>query len=1429
MGSIDLSNRPFEGYTLSKIIDHNVGLFPIASTQMIKMPGAPDDDGLTIGDGAATGALSYIMPIGFTFKFNGTEYTQFLACSSGWAALIDPSTTFSSSHVVDNVSDNTTIKQTFSSNSVLLCPWFDCVFNTCNDLSKFPVYVAPSYVQDILHGFKRPPFGYDQVDYAVKYANTIAVTGERCLVIRWSSFTRSTDETVGLTTIATIKYEVVLYENGRIEFRYVPRTAINSAASSDPTNGEGATIGVFCNANGWNFRDFAVGLGHPSDTTRQLYEFGGAVYTASFADAIYAQETTTPYVSSLYACDISSVITGSGFANRHANWPGQTSNGCIMSFDPPIARRKILPRKEVRELDVKRTYPTIARTGDARLGTGAMTFDDRRTLNYTASIVDYPSTLPRSYASTEPGVVDRLNVYGNFSISSSVSRHITEQYIANEPRTFVSPFNDASHPEQSQIGEFFSGSSVDLFTDALKQPLSAKTQVQIELPLHYALTMPTTQSSMFYYNVATKGWLLPKNSGEGADIIDPTLALSSGTTYDDTGRFWPEDARGFGPIGNTVVSGTYTGSIGVGWQSDSIFGFDEEHPFDVAQQAEALMKNFGKSAQNNPNYVATDDEQFVLPINQPFLVEKVTFEMPFSAGSGWLNDKTSSTTPTMFYTGFDSYGCQPYAFDFAGPAITIALYNQVSGNLTGRNVSAQYDAISRDLITSGTIIPAGDNSKNVIIRETNLNHIEGNLTTYLFAPEGFLSFGVTPATVITSSEGTFTGSVTVNTVAGISNGVVLGQTIFATMLGEDTHASLSASAPIWADAIATNYLTAPYLSMKPFYNDANCQAFYNAKSIDALGRNEKGFSPSGRSLFGKEFVTLQRFRNNQSLPNPLYVAPTRDELPVAYKNVLSATYFSAFMQIAVPAITTMPSPYLVLPGDKLTLAISKMRPTMFTNGTYPFLSGVSAPIFRSDARHDVTLPTGSIRVTFYGSLLSNEREFHNTLNQELCTNSIHECIGSETPTDQYEVENRDAFFGTFTDDYVTGSLVTRYSVNGRTLLTTDDRGKVFSLLDARFQSMPADSPTSSYEVQHNRSKAFRQQPWYERCGEQRFVRHTTIGERYYDSMMPNICDCMTADDTPIYQLTDMTSTFLNDRNVSSKRYGTMIFDGVLEFTASINVVNTSWTRSYPFESRYQSSQRQMVFNTNMLVDHTATNIFSIGSGSSTSITPISIDEFLPIFMGAFSTTPFRFLNVASDVDLGQKILVSGTYQYVTCSMTQDDTMRTLFGFGDANTIFILSGSIYCGSNHLPTYRNVDTTISDEQSACSIAPTIRGWKYGVHSGLSMNTSAVYRRGKYGQLRDMLEQRPFTKFYQTEQLDVKKTTLGITSGPVYNKFVDADGKITKPENTSLQNLSVESTSSVPYFDCETRERTAPSTNTIDQSILTFTPDQFGNVAL
>ena len=88
---------------------------------------------------------------------------------------------------------------------------------------------------------------------------------------------------------------------------------------------------------------------------------------------------------------------------------------------------------------------------------------------------------------------------------------------------------------------------------------------------------------------------------------------------------------------------------------------------------------------------------------------------------------------------------------------------------------------------------------------------------------------------------------------------------------------------------------------------------------------------------------------------------------------------------------TKVSPYLLFPNDKLIMCISKSRP-FFLSTEAP------SPFTMNKIQHDIKLTTGSINITLYGSLVSNGREFHDTLNQQLSSDAIHDVVVGGTKT-----------------------------------------------------------------------------------------------------------------------------------------------------------------------------------------------------------------------------------------------------------------------------------------------------------------------------------------------------------------------------------------------------------------------------------------------
>lgn len=150
----------------------------------------------------------------------------------------------------------------------------------------------------------------------------------------------------------------------------------------------------------------------------------------------------------------------------------------------------------------------------------------------------------------------------------------------------------------------------------------------------------------------------------------------------------------------------------------------------------------------------------------------------------------------------------------------------------------------------------------------------------------------------------------------------------------------------------------------------------------------------------------------------------------------------------------------------------------------------------------------------------------------------------------------------------------------------------------------------------------------------------------------------------------------------------------------------------------------------------------------------------------------------------------------------------------------------------------------------VNPVIRGWKYGLVNGFPENTKMIFRRGHYGQFRDILEQRKYTRFLATglSPTDLDAITVNgfdktwmstlassknaspyvnlIGEGAISVKFVHKVPNITPsgvgtietryvpPELTTSQNLSPYVTSSLPYFDGEPRHRSQSEMETINR---------------
>jgi len=223
--------------------------------------------------------------------------------------------------------------------------------------------------------------------------------------------------------------------------------------------------------------------------------------------------------------------------------------------------------------------------------------------------------------------------------------------------------------------------------------------------------------------------------------------------------------------------------------------------------------------------------------------------------------------------------------------------------------------------------------------------------------------------------------------------------------------------------------------------------------------------------------------------------------------------------------------------------------------------------------------------------------------------------------------------------------------------------------------------------------------------------------------------------------------------------------------------------------------------------------------------PFGFPESFP-FEGKFYDVPkINFLtNIRFGYNTGGNPLVWEGDMSNVLPAIKETSAKIAFGFGDLNLRYS-SGAVWYGSKNLLEFRKSDPLLTQ---TIVYGPVQRGWKYGLIDGNPHYTSIIFRRDRYGQHRDMLEQRysavtitdparsPTKYFGSTEKPALSPSQFDETPSfsydpPVKVNFVKPEIISNKliylsqqPEATLSSNLSTYATSSLPYFDGDARNR-------------------------
>lgn len=500
--------------------------------------------------------------------------------------------------------------------------------------------------------------------------------------------------------------------------------------------------------------------------------------------------------------------------------------------------------------------------------------------------------------------------------------------------------------------------------------------------------------------------------------------------------------------------------------------------------------------------------------------------------------------------------------------------------------------------------------------------------------------------------------------------------------------------------------------------------------VSPFGRSMHPNEPSARSFFGKEFAI--RSKENIQLK---YDA---DALNLT-SSIAGKIFFYEKQEI---------SPYVLNTSDNLVFCVAKHRPVMTDPSNRGVLTG----------SHEFGFPSGTIKITLYGSLVRECEEFHDTLNQNLTSDAVHEFLHYDNPVlDQFDIEPKTQFSGSYIEEFFTGSITaTAFSAQNGEL--DGRRGRRVSLIEkdvtndnlenSRFRNDMLDASTTVTIRRILKTPGF-----------SRNVQVVSEDERYFDTLLPRPDRIIRRNKGELIRDTAINPQIIY-LPVGREVQGTSI-QGNFDF---------NWDFLFPFEPRYADIER----TTEPLKDVLAFKDFlnnNIGGFISSEISVIREENAANYFIDHTINGLWLFYDIIPNPGGGQLNLVAPN---------ANDVARALFCTGDG-----LYGEA-----------NFET---EADPAVSVRPQrirTRGFKYGITNVLPEKTKCIFRRDRYGQFRDMLEQRRDSKMFI-------ESDSSIVGAPVAVRFV-SQGVNVPGELTFSNNLSTESTSSIPYFDGIGRSR-------------------------
>lgn len=1001
----------------------------------------------------------------------------------------------------------------------------------------------------------------------------------------------------------------------------------------------------------------------------------------------------------------------------------------------------VLPREEILKRDRSSLRSPRLWLGD-RVSENVSTFhsfDDTKAVSYEQhATMSMPTTL---YS----GSVHLSSLFTtSLSTEGRTSKLASEQWLFREEPNVARPFVEASLFEQEDIGKSI---AYDMLPDAFEPSLRNKSTFRIEFPLTTETQLEASASAMHYLNpslgkfdlVVTESFNMnPYKSVYPDAVLAPILFTPYG--------------HHFVPANNFIQSKNYVMVHGYTPENYSI-----ERTYEAVSTFSSLNKElysffavglYGEST-TYLNLSAFMNSTFTATHSLENRNHDATNDQTISLS--WLNapflvekivvefpfKADASWMEDRFEMTTSKLDFDGWVNDASGPMITCALLRQKSAGPKNRELIASAS------FTNSTDFATGS------YKQSNL--VLGGVTSSYRTMHGVRRLSY-PNLVLDSAanSGNFDGQVKLTMEPAVTTHVWRMNSSGTTMSGTSNYADYVGTQPKGL-AWSTNTRTSN-------------TSFESARSV--LGSHVSSLDP--KIIKGR----VEKF----------------DDIAENYLDTSTVKNVTVYSDVVS---TTKKSPYLIEPGDKLVLCLNKHRSvgTGWATGSSIIPAAQLTSVSRS---HAVSIPTGSVKLTLYGDFLQKDKEYKKQTHQTLDNLQINETIGEEPILDQFDVSLRTEFSGSFIDrcnifsmapyfrEYASGSYALPVSYD-------KDPGNFNNETDSLAWS--AIGIYSNTELLPGiRTRWAEKRRAHELKKSSRNFVLKSDNEVMWDTRLPDVKE--------VSQVCNISASLVSGFGI----YNTFVYALVAGTTSSLSsslgaslalsgsgpaVLPTTedrpngigdWFMTYPYESKYSECSSKLFKDVNSIMWDFCHD-FPLAGGIVRQKTVTDIRS-LSLEIDKQFYTDYTYFKPTPESPVTQSY-----------SLPKHEFVKAFYGIGDRYSA-IANQAVGFRTSSLTNMYGPEVVSCIEQ---------RGWRYGMENGFETCPIATFRRDRFGQPRDMLEQRMYTKYY-----DTKQNVLVVS--PVQVKFVDRKGMLTDPLKTLSSNMSSEATSSVPYCDNVSRNRPA-----------------------